>query len=54
MPGEKPRPLLYREGSDFSLGTGPAVVRFVLAGGPAAELRLTQYGHTRFVAKRAN
>ncbi len=54
MPDEKPQPLLYREGSDFSLGTGPAVIRFVLAGGPATELRLTQYGATRFVAKRTN
>jgi len=54
MPGEKPQTLLYREGSDFSLETGPAVVRFVLAGGPATELRLTQYGHLRFIAKRAN
>lgn len=54
MPGEKPQPLLYREGSDFSLGTGPSVVRFVLTVGPATELRLTQYGHTRFVAKRTN
>jgi hypothetical protein len=54
MPGEKPQPLLYREGEDFSLGTGPAVIRFVLIGGAARELRLTRYGATRFVAKRTN
>ena len=52
MPGEKPQPLLYREGEEFSLGSGPAVIRFVLAGGAAREFRLTQYGATRFVAKR--
>ncbi len=54
MPGEKAQPLLYREGEEFSLGTSPAVIRFVLAGGAASELRLMQYGATRFVAKRMN
>jgi CubicO group peptidase (beta-lactamase class C family) len=52
MPGEKAEPLLFREGESFSLGTGPVIVRFVLAGGTVRELRLTQYGATRFDAKR--
>lgn len=52
MPGEKAESLLFREGESFSLGTGPVIVRFVLAGGAARELRLTQYGATRFAAKR--
>jgi hypothetical protein len=52
MPGEKSEPLLFREGESFSLGTGPVTVRFVLEGGSARELRVTQYGATRFAAKR--
>lgn len=52
MPGEKAEPLLFRDGESFSLGSGPGVVRFVLAGATARELRLTQYGATRFAAKR--
>lgn len=52
MPGQAAEPLLFREGESFSLGSGPEVVRFVLDGATAREIRLTHYGATRLAAKR--
>lgn len=52
MPGAKAEPLVYREGLSFSLGDGPTIIRFALDTGAARELRLLQYGATRFIAKR--